>query len=75
MHPSYRKSNRGSQILSFLEGKALQQNIQQLVVLTTRTAHWFLEHGFNPANVDELPQARQALYNFQRNSMVFIKSL
>lgn len=75
VHPSYRKSNRGSQILSFLEGKALQQDIQQLFVLTTRTAHWFLEHGFNPANVDELPQARQALYNFQRNSMVFIKSL
>ena len=73
VHPTYRKSNRGSQILQFLESKARQQGIQQLFVLTTRTAHWFIEHGFHPAHVDELPQARQALYNFQRNSLVFKK--
>lgn len=72
---SYRKSNRGSQILQFLETKAKQQGIQQLFVLTTRTAHWFLEQGFIPANVDDLPNARQALYNYQRNSLVFKKTL
>ena len=73
VHPSYRKSNRGSQILHFLEEKALQMDIHQLFVLTTRTAHWFLEHGFETANVDDLPEARQAMYNYQRNSMVFKK--
>lgn len=72
---SYRKSNRGSQILQFLESRAQQQGIQQLFVLTTRTAHWFLEHGFSPASVDDLPNARQALYNYQRNSLVFRKVL
>ncbi|MCR4530996.1 amino-acid N-acetyltransferase [Acinetobacter venetianus] len=72
---SYRKSNRGSQILQFLEIKAKQQGIQQLFVLTTRTAHWFLEQGFIPASVDDLPNARQALYNYQRNSLVFKKTL
>ncbi len=73
--PAYRKSNRGSQILHFLETKAKASGIQQLFVLTTRTAHWFLEHGFTPASVDDLPNARQALYNYQRNSMVFKKSI
>ncbi|MDR7017273.1 amino-acid N-acetyltransferase [Acinetobacter sp. 3657] len=72
---SYRKSNRGSQILQFLENKAKQQGIQQLFVLTTRTAHWFLEHGFVPAHIDDLPNSRQALYNYQRNSLVFKKVL
>ncbi|ENU91227.1 amino-acid N-acetyltransferase [Acinetobacter vivianii] len=72
---SYRKSNRGSQILQFLESKAKQQGIQQLFVLTTRTAHWFLEQGFSPASVDDLPNARQELYNYQRNSLVFKKTL
>lgn len=72
---SYRKSNRGSQILQFLETKAKQQGIHQLFVLTTRTAHWFLEQGFIPASVDDLPNARQALYNYQRNSLVFKKTL
>ena len=75
VHPSYRKSNRGSQILHFLEEKAQQLGIQQLFVLTTRTAHWFIEHGFSKASVDDLPSARQALYNYQRNSMVFKKRI
>ncbi|CAG67021.1 MULTISPECIES: amino-acid N-acetyltransferase [Acinetobacter] len=73
--PAYRKSNRGSQILHFLEEKARQEGILQLFVLTTRTAHWFLEHGFQTASVDDLPSARQELYNYQRNSLVFKKIL
>ncbi|WP_122900796.1 amino-acid N-acetyltransferase [Acinetobacter sp. B51(2017)] len=75
VHPSYRKSNRGSQILEYLEQKARSMGIQQLFILTTRTAHWFLEHGFENASVDDLPNARQALYNYQRNSIVCKKSL
>ena len=75
VHPSYRKSNRGSQILEYLEQKARSMGIQQLFILTTRTAHWFLEQGFEHASVDDLPNARQALYNYQRNSIVCKKSL
>lgn len=75
VHPQYRKSNRGTQILHFLEAKARQQGIEQVFVLTTRTSHWFIEHDFHPVSVDELPSARQELYNFQRNSLVFKKSL
>ncbi|EXF57449.1 amino-acid N-acetyltransferase [Acinetobacter sp. 1294596] len=75
VHLAYRKSNRGSQILNFLEKKAQENGIKQLFVLTTRTAHWFLEHGFMPASVDDLPNTRQALYNYQRNSLVFKKQL
>ena len=75
VHPSYRKSNRGSQILHYLEEKARALGIQQLFILTTRTAHWFLEQGFEQASVDELPNARQALYNYQRSSMVCKKPL
>ena len=75
VHPSYRKSNRGSQILHYLEAKAKALGFKQLFILTTRTAHWFLEQGFENASVDDLPDARQALYNYQRNSLVCKKSL
>lgn len=75
VHPSYRKSNRGSQILNYLEDKARSMGIEQLFILTTRTAHWFLEHGFQTASVDDLPNTRQALYNYQRNSLVCKKPL
>jgi amino-acid N-acetyltransferase len=49
--------------------------IGRLFVLTTQTAHWFRERGFEPASIDALPMQRQALYNFQRNSQVYIKTL
>jgi len=44
-------------------------------VLNTRAAHWFIERGFAQVEVDALPQQRQQLYNYQRNSQVFAKPL
>jgi amino-acid N-acetyltransferase len=44
-------------------------------VLTTRTAHWFRERGFEPGDIKTLPLRRRELYNYQRNSKVFIKGL
>jgi amino-acid N-acetyltransferase len=75
IHPSYRKSNRGAELLDYLEAKAHNKGIKSLYVLTTRTALWFIEQGFEPAEVDDLPEARQAMYNLQRNSKVFVKRL
>jgi len=44
-------------------------------VLTTRTAHWFLERGFSQASPEDLPAPRKTLYNWQRRSKVFMKPL
>ncbi len=71
----YRNGGRADVLLRRTEELARQQGLQQLFVLTTRTAHWFQERGFRPAAVAELPVRRQALYNWQRASKVFIKSL
>ena len=49
--------------------------LAELFVLTTRTAHWFLERGFRTASVADLPQHKQALYNYQRKSLVYVKNL
>ncbi len=75
VHPSYRRSQRGSELLEFLEKKAVSRSIRKLFVLTTRTAHWFLEHGFEAVGIEQLPKSRAALYNFQRNSLVFCKEI
>ena len=75
IHPNYRKSDRGSELMTFLEKRAISKGLRKLFVLTTRTGLWFQEHGFVPASVDELPKSRQSLYNFQRNSLVFSKPL
>jgi amino-acid N-acetyltransferase len=44
-------------------------------VLTTRTAHWFVERGFVAATVAALPKKKQDLYNYQRRSQVYHREL
>jgi amino-acid N-acetyltransferase len=58
-----------------MEDMARAAGIQRLFVLTTRTAHWFLERGFVEAGVDALPAKKRELYNYQRRSKVFAKTL
>ena len=75
VHPDYRNQGRGDELLEYLEQHARQQGIKRLFVLTTRTAHWFLERGFKAATLDDLPMAKQQMYNYQRRSKVFIKTI
>ncbi len=75
IHPDYRASGRGDALLQHLEQGARAAGLQGLFVLTTRTAHWFRERGFQPAGVDRLPARRRDLYNWQRGSKVFLKTL
>jgi len=75
VHQEYRKQGRGDDLLEYIERQAKGLGISRLFVLTTRTAHWFQERGFRAATLKELPMARQELYNYQRRSKVFIKSL
>lgn len=75
VHPDHRKTGIGRALIDYLEQHAKRQGFDQLFVLTTRAAHWFLERGFYPATLDQLPQPRQQLYNYQRRSKVFQKML
>ena len=75
VQPAYRNRGRADALLQFIERQARTQGLQRLFVLTTRTAHWFRERGFEPAEVADLPMQKQALYNWQRRSKVFIKTL
>ncbi len=75
VHPDYRHQGRGDQLLDALQQRAGGLGIRRLFVLTTRTAHWFRERGFQPGDVADLPVKRRSLYNYQRKSKVFIKPL
>ena len=75
VHSDYRSAGRGETLLEYMQVRALGKGFKQLFVLTTRTAHWFLERGFIEAGVDKLPKAKQGLYNYQRRSKVFMKKL
>ena len=75
VNPEYRHGRRGDELLERIESRARAQGLKTLFVLTTRTAHWFRERGFEPSSVERLPAARASLYNYQRNSKIFEKTL
>ncbi|MGL4984484.1 MAG: amino-acid N-acetyltransferase [Plesiomonas sp.] len=72
VHPEYRNSSRGDVLLDRVLVQAKRLGLKQLFVLTTRSIHWFQERGFSPASVDVLPEKKQALYNYQRQSKILI---
>ena len=74
-HPDYRGGKRGQRLLRELESEARRLGLARVFVLTTQTAHWFLEQGFVENSRDALPGEKQSLYNLQRNSKVFFKDL
>ncbi|MFC3115751.1 amino-acid N-acetyltransferase [Cellvibrio fontiphilus] len=74
-HPEYRNSGRAAQLLQQMENQARKLRVKQLFLLTTQTAHWFIEQGFVQGKLEDLPVERQRLYNYQRNSKIFIKAL
>jgi len=75
VHPDYRRHGYGDKLLRHMEMEARRRRLRQLFVLTTSAAHWFIERGFTTGDVSSLPEPRRSLYNLQRRSKVFIKSV
>ena len=75
VHQEYRSQERGSHLLHYLENQARQLHIDCIFILTTQTAHWFIERGFVKSSPNLLPKSKQNLYNYQRNAKVFLKKL
>lgn len=73
--PDYREIGYGDRLRKHIETRAKKLKLKRLFVLTTRTAHWFIERGYAEEDVGALPSARRELYNYQRRSKVFIKNL
>jgi amino-acid N-acetyltransferase len=73
--PEFLGQGIATRLLQRLEADAIEMGIKKLFVLTTQTAHWFLEKGFVEAGLDDLPEQKQSLYNYQRNSRIFSKIL
>jgi amino-acid N-acetyltransferase len=75
VNPDFRREGYGEALMKEIEQRARKLRLTQLYVLTTKTAHWFLERGFLTATIAMLPQQKQALYNYQRKSQVYAKAL
>lgn len=73
--PDVQGSGDGERLLKRIEARAKKEGIKKLFVLTTRTEHWFLKRGFMRSSVDDLPEERKQIYNWDRKSMVLTKNL
>ena len=65
----------GEAILNHMISVAKARGMKKLFVLTTRTAHWFIERGFVESDVSALPAQKKSLYNYQRKSKVFVRKV
>jgi amino-acid N-acetyltransferase len=75
VHPDYRTSGRGDQLLQYLERQCDAQGLRGLFVLTTQTSHWFRERGFENCELNELPETRRPAYDQGRRSKILLKPL
>ena len=75
VHASFQNSGVGETLLREIEKEAKRKKLSQLFVLTTATSHWFIENGFRKSAVSTLPKKKADLYNYNRNSQVFVKKL
>lgn len=75
VHDDYRGTGTGERLLEHLLDESTRRGARRLIVLTTHTAQWFKERGFNDGTPDDLPNDRKASYNSQRNSKVLVREL
>lgn len=73
--PRYHGNGRGDLLLEHVEKLARAAGLKEIFVLSTQTMHWFQERGFVAGDMDDLPLQRASLYNYQRLSKIFTKSL
>lgn len=75
VHADYRGHGRAATLLKRMEADAKKGGMKRLFSLTTHTPHWFVERGFVQGRIEDLPVQKQRFYNYQRNSLVLVKTL
>ena len=77
--PAARGSGRGDSMLDYVEQAARERGVGRLVLLTTRTADWFVQRAFAAAGDAAasalLPAARRASIDPARGAKLFVKGI
>lgn len=75
VHADYQGTARGQRLYAHAFEQAKNANLHTLFVLSTQTAQWFIERGFEQCALENLPNSLKALYNPLRNSKILFKTL
>jgi len=71
----YQGDGRADALLGYLERQCVDAKLDRLFALTTEAQHWFLERGFRPGRLEDLPVSRRKSTDRRRRSKVLIKAL
>jgi len=72
---TYSNLGIGKKLISYFIEQATKLGLNQVFVLTTQTADWFLQKGFVKADISQLPKEKQKSYSKTRNSLILIYKL
>ena len=77
VNPSHENQGIGRKLIQFIEAKAKEMNLNELITLSTQTFTYFQSKGgFLEGTPDDLPPARREKYDQSgRNSKVLVKKL
>ncbi|CAI5473770.1 unnamed protein product [Closterium sp. Yama58-4] len=73
--PASRGNGRGDNLLAYLEKRAMDMGMEKLFLMTTRTADWFVHRGFEPCELERLPEEKLKKVDRSRGSKSFVKDL
>lgn len=71
----FEKMGFGPGLINYLLERAEVMKIKKIFILTTQAADWFESLGFEKSEVETLPEKRKKLWNPERNSKVYRKTL
>jgi amino-acid N-acetyltransferase len=77
VNPSHENQGIGRKLIQFIETKAKEMNLSELITLSTQAFTYFQSKGgFSEGTPDDLPPARREKYDHSgRNSKVLLKKL
>ena len=61
----------GPKLMDNLIEQATEADASSIFIMTTQTADWFEQLGFEEDKIDSIPEERRAIWNRARNSKVF----
>ena len=77
VNPSYENQGIGRKLIQFVENKALETGLTELITLSTQAFTYFQSKGgFTEGTIDDLPMERRERYDQSgRNSKILVKKL
>ena len=64
-----------AKLLEKIIEKAHKDNFSKIFALSKHNSNWFIKQGFEQMKVADLPKKRQIVFDHQRNSAIFFKTL